>query len=244
MSGDAESRSDAPELHLRPYRQLIPRPTSAVVGGLAPWSAMPAAERRPIPLSLVVARLGAVMARPSDAPAHRPHAAVLVPLFDREGEAMVVLIRRSFSLAISPGDLAFPGGRLEPGEAPRDAALREADEEVGIGRDSVSVLGSLPLVERPTRGGAVLPYIGTLDAEPLLRPEPGEVEAVFTVALSDLAADAAYWEEEWQILGEGSRRLSFFADPQVLGDDVVWGMTAMLLRCLLTAVLAPEAAGG
>jgi len=70
------------------------------------------------------------------------------------------------------------------------------------------------------------------------------VDAVLLVGLSDLAADGSYWEEEWTIPGQGSRRLSFFAHPQALGDDVIWGMTATVIRELLTAVLTPGERSG
>jgi 8-oxo-dGTP pyrophosphatase MutT (NUDIX family) len=136
----------------------------------------------------------------------------------------------------NPGDLAFPGGRLEPGEHPLDAALREANEEVGLDPSAVSPLGRLPVVNRARSPERVVPYVGVLAVEPALRPQPGEVDAVITVRLSDLVAEGVYWEEEWQIPGDGSRRLPFFADPEALGDDVIWGMTAMILREILSAV--------
>jgi 8-oxo-dGTP pyrophosphatase MutT (NUDIX family) len=149
-----------------------------------------------------------------------------------------VLIRRSLFLMSSPGDLAFPGGRLEPGERALDAALREADEEVALDPKSVSVLGRLTVVNRARGHERVVPYVGLLQTEPALRRDPSEVDAILTVSLSDLAADGVYWEEEWQIPGEASRCLPFFADTEALGDDVLWGMTAMVIRELLSAILA------
>jgi 8-oxo-dGTP pyrophosphatase MutT (NUDIX family) len=195
-------------------------------------------QRSPIPLDRVAAVLGPVLAPPFEEPEHRPHASVLVPLFERGGDTYVVLIRRSPFLMSSPGDLAFPGGRLEPGEQALDAALREAHEEVALDPRSVSVLGRLTVVSRARVHERVVPYVGLLRSEPSLRREPNEVDAILTVSLSDLAADGVYWEEEWQIPGDGPRFLPFFADPEALGDDVVWGMTATVIRELLSAVLA------
>ncbi|MGO8874187.1 MAG: NUDIX hydrolase [Acidimicrobiales bacterium] len=240
MSGDAETTPDAEG---RRFRQFIPRPLSAAPGGPAPWSAMASAERRPIALQRAIGSLEGVVA-PAGAPDVRPTAAVLVPLFERDGEATTVLIRRSLVLMRNPGDLAFPGGALEPGEHPVHAALREAHEEVGLRPGSVSVLGRLATVSRAIGSELVVPYVGILAGEPELRPQPAEVDAVLLVGLADLAADGSYWEEEWTIPGQGSRRLPFFAHPQALGDDVIWGMTAMVIRELLSAVLAPGERSG
>jgi 8-oxo-dGTP pyrophosphatase MutT (NUDIX family) len=165
---------------------------------------------------------------------------VLVPLFERSGDTAVVLIRRSLELLHNPGDLAFPGGRLEPGETAIEAALREAEEEVALSRETVTVLGRLAVVNRARRNERVVPYVGVLGAQPCLRADPGEVDAVLIASLSDLAADGVYWEEEWEMPGQDPRLLPFFADPVALGDDVIWGMTAMVIRELLTAVLASQ----
>ena len=98
----------------------------------------------------------------------------------------------------------------------------------------------------PDSWGAVLPYVGTLDREPVLSPEPGEVEAVYTIALSDLAADASYWEGGvGDTPAKAPAGLSFFGRSpsprrrRRVGDD-----RAMVLRSLLTTVLAPPPAAG
>jgi len=197
-----------------------------------------AADRSPISLERVAAALEPVLASPFEEPEHRPHASVLVPLFERAGDTNVVLIRRSMFLMSSPGDLAFPGGRLERGERAVDAALREAEEEVALDPRSVSVLGRLTVVSRARVHERVVPYVGLLEGEPELRREPSEVDAILMVSLSDLAADGVYWEEEWQIPGDAPRLLPFFADEAALGDDVLWGMTAVVIRELLSAVLS------
>jgi 8-oxo-dGTP pyrophosphatase MutT (NUDIX family) len=237
VPGSPEAPSTLP-LQSRRFRQFIPRPSSAAAGGPAPWASTSAEHRSPISLERAAAALGPVLASPVAEPEHRPHAAVLVPLFERAGDVRVVLIRRSLFLMSSPGDLAFPGGRLEPGEPAIDAALREAEEEVALDRRSVFVLGRLTVVNRARGHERVVPYVGTLQSEPVLQSDPSEVDAILTVSLSDLAADGVYWEEEWQFPGEAPRRLPFFADSAALGDDVLWGMTAMVIRELLNAVLS------
>lgn len=197
-------------------------------------------ERSPIPLGRVVASLTGLLLPAFVEPDPRPHAAVLVLLFERHGDTATLLIRRSLSLATNPGDMAFPGGRLEPGERALDAALREAEEEVGLSAGFVSVLGRLPAVTRGPRGDSVVPYVGVVAGEPTVRAEPGEVDGIIEVALSDLAGEGSYWEEIWQIPGAGTRLLAFFAHCEPLADDVVWGMTAMVLRGLLSAVLVQD----
>ena len=155
------------------------------------------------------------------------------------------MIRRSHFLARNPGDIAFPGGGLERREAAVQAALREAEEEVALPAASVRVLGRMEMVSRTRRGGRIAPYLGVLAAPPSgLRAQPHEVDELLVVTLADLAEDGAYWEERWDMPGEGSRVLSFFAHRGALPDDVIWGMTAGILRQLLSAVLlASDPAG-
>jgi 8-oxo-dGTP pyrophosphatase MutT (NUDIX family) len=165
-------------------------------------------------------------------PNPRP-AAVLCALFEEKGEAHVILTRRSSNLRSHTGEVSFPGGRLDEGEPPLDAALREADEEVGIDAASVDILGHLsPLV---TVAGEVIitPFVGALPGRPLLQPSPAEVERAFDVSLAELMSEGVYREELWDILGETGRSISFF---ELLGDTV-WGATAWMLRDLLELTL-------
>lgn len=258
----------------RQYRQHIPRPQASIPGGIAPWAGLAAERRRPIRLGQVVAALEPLLAPADEEPEERPTAAVLVPLFElgdatggptghtgelgagkgergergetgESGETGVLLIRRSRFLASNPGDIAFPGGRLEPGEPAVQAALREAEEEVALPPGSVRVLGRMEMVVRSRRGGRIAPYLGILATPPSgLVAQPYEVDELLVVALADLAEEGAYWEERWELPDEGERVLSFFSHVGALGDDVIWGMTARVLRQLLSAVLlAPGSPG-
>src|SRR3954452_21343432 len=106
-----------------PGNQRITRPPGARAGGPAPWEWLPPEDRRSLPLDRVrgaVAGHGAgepQLALPYELPAGR-EAAVLVPLFEELGETRVVLTRRSSQLRSHTGEVSFPGGRLDPGEAP------------------------------------------------------------------------------------------------------------------------------
>jgi 8-oxo-dGTP pyrophosphatase MutT (NUDIX family) len=165
-------------------------------------------------------------------------AATLVALFEQDGDARVVLTRRAQTLPVHAGEVSFPGGRVEAGEAMVDAALREAHEEVGLSPEAVEVVGWLDRVVGRSSGSVATPVVGILAAPPQLVPQPAEVEAVFDVALADLLADGVYREERWAVPVPAeagpARRLDrsiyFFELPH----DTVWGMTARILRQLLT----------
>lgn len=161
-------------------------------------------------------------------------AAVLVPLFEEEGETRVVLTRRSSQMRSHTGEVAFPGGRLEDGEAAVAAALREAAEEVGIDAAAVEVVGQLSPLTTIRGRSAISSFVGLLPARPVLRPCPAEVEHAFDVALADLMADGVAHEERWDIPGMPDRPIHFFDLPH----DLVWGATARILYDLLGLVIA------
>jgi 8-oxo-dGTP pyrophosphatase MutT (NUDIX family) len=159
--------------------------------------------------------------------------AVLVLVFEKDGEATVVLTRRSAGLASDAGNISFPGGRMEPGESPLDAALRETREEIGLNVSVVDIEGSLPTVRRPFADHVVVPFLGILALRPPFVPNASEVDEILEVPLSELLRDGVAWEERWSIPQEGERTVHFFAHPAYLGENLIWGMTAMILWDLL-----------
>jgi 8-oxo-dGTP pyrophosphatase MutT (NUDIX family) len=181
-----------------------------------------------------------------DAPARRP-AAVLVPLYDGPQGPSLLLIRRTAGLHHS-GQVAFPGGRPEPGDdGPVDTALREAQEEVGIDPAQVRVVGQLPVVETVTSNYAIVPVVGRLTHRPPLVLQEREVAAVLDVPLEALLAPGLPLEEQWPLPLPGeslppnvrfkpgqTRRIRFFP----WGEDRIWGATARILEHLLGAVRA------
>jgi 8-oxo-dGTP pyrophosphatase MutT (NUDIX family) len=152
-------------------------------------------------------------------------AAVLVAVDRATGR--VILTKRSARLKHHPGQIAFPGGKQDPTDLTLvDAALRETEEEVGLARSRVEVIGSLPTHETVT-GFVVTPFVGVIDSGADLVPEAGEVEEIFEVPLSHLV-DAANFRIEgrrWQ-----GRRRYYYTVPW--GPYYIWGATARILRGL------------
>jgi 8-oxo-dGTP pyrophosphatase MutT (NUDIX family) len=167
-------------------------------------------------------------------------AAVLVPLVPRTGGLAVLLTQRTAHLSTHAGQIAFPGGRTEPSDpSPVATALRETEEEIGLARDRIEVLGQMPSYTTGT-GFVVTPVVGLVAPAPVLRPDPHEVEEVFEVPLAFLMDPANHQRRTWRWT-DGVER-SFFAMPWRRPDDgrefFVWGVTAAMLRNLYRFVSA------
>ena len=154
-------------------------------------------------------------------------AAVLVPLVNRPQGLQVLLTQRSADLPDHPGQISFPGGRVEPHDASlAAAALREAAEEVGLPSMQVSVLGRLEEYETVT-GYRVTPIVGWVDPPFSLTLDPVEVADAFEVPLAFLL-DPANQQRHFRMLG--TMRRDFWAIPY--GDRYIWGATAAMLLIL------------
>ncbi|HEV2427968.1 MAG TPA: CoA pyrophosphatase [Acidimicrobiales bacterium] len=230
----------------RPYPQRVPVPPFRRPGRPAPWAALSASQRRPIPLSRVVDAVAArtAPARTDEAGRHgAAPSAILVALFEVAGEARVVLTRRSMDLRAHRGEVALPGGRGEAHESPWATALREAEEEVGLDPSAVEHVGRLSDLSTIAMGTAIVPVVGALAQPPALTPAPGEVDRVFSAALSDLAADDAFLEERWrrEAPRPGADDEGFFPIQFVYAEgELVWGATARVLTELLSVALGVD----
>jgi len=164
----------------------------------------------------------------------RTDAAVLVPLYVGDGELHLVFTERGADLRRHAGEISFPGGRRERDEDDlRSTALREAEEEIGLPRTAVEIVGALQPTPTIATGYAVYPFVGLIESGRSWTPSASEVAAVLELSIPEL------------VTGYGRRRLvrrglPIRTDTYVVGDHLIWGATARILGDLLDRL---EAAG-
>ncbi len=247
--------------------QVIPRPSTWQPGAPAPWDDLPAAQRTGIGIPRVLDALGArglrgpvpedigadamlgpaVLVNEANAPAMPGiNAAVLAVLFEEVGETRLILTRRSSGLRTHKGEVSFPGGRLDAGEGPAEAALREAHEEIGLDPARVTTVGWIQPVMTMVSASLILPVVATVAERPHLVVSPVEVERAFDVSLAELAEPGIFHEERWRIPGRtipGTDDDAFAVRFFEVAGEMIWGATARMLHELLTIVLTRPRTG-
>jgi 8-oxo-dGTP pyrophosphatase MutT (NUDIX family) len=158
------------------------------------------------------------------------NAAVLVPLYLKRGRLHAVFTRRQDDLRRHAGEISFPGGRYDEGEPDlRATALREADEEIGLPKSAVEIVGALQPTPTIATGYAVYPFVGLIEAGRTWTPSATEVAEVLELPLDELLS------------GYARRRLvrrgvPIRTDTYVLGENLIWGATARILADLFDRI--------
>ena len=186
------------------------------------------------PRAELAASLREVLLDPADAAALDVHgrtdAAVLVPLFLRDGDLHAVFTRRRDDMRRHPGEISFPGGREDPGDPDLTVtALREAEEEIGLDRTGVELVGALQPTPTIATNYAVYPFVGLIEPGLEWTLSAREVAQVLELSLNDLRA--GYGRE--RLIRRG---IPFRTDVYVVGEHLIWGATARILGDLLARV--------
>jgi 8-oxo-dGTP pyrophosphatase MutT (NUDIX family) len=155
----------------------------------------------------------------------RTEAAVLVPMHGWPDNPGLVFTERRSDLKRHAGEISFPGGRRDGGEALLDTALREAEEEIGLARDRVEVVGALPPIGTFVTNYKVHPFVGLIAEGLSFEPNPAEVESVLVASLDDLRA--AYAKRRLV-----RRGVPIKTDTYLISDQLIWGATARILGLL------------
>jgi 8-oxo-dGTP pyrophosphatase MutT (NUDIX family) len=176
-----------------------------------------------------------VLLDPAEAAALDVHgridAAVLVPLYlDEHGRVTAVFTKRRDDMRRHPGEISFPGGRYDEGEPDlRATALREANEEIGLPKNAVEIIGALQPTPTIATGYAVYPFVGLIEAGRTWTPSTHEVAEVLELPLDELLS------------GYARRRLvrrgvPIRTDTYVVGENLIWGATARILADLFDRI--------
>jgi 8-oxo-dGTP pyrophosphatase MutT (NUDIX family) len=164
---------------------------------------------------------------------------VLVPLFipSDSGAPHVVLTRRRADLRSHAGEISFPGGRQDPQDGDlSDTALREAEEEIGLAREAVSLLGELPAISTFATNYLIHPFVGLIPAGQRWQMSPREVDEVLELPLRALQQSRTRTRME-------RRGISFETDAYILDGQLIWGATARILEDLLKRLRASASDG-
>lgn len=164
-------------------------------------------------------------------------AAVLAPLFGLSERPGLVFTERRAELRRHAGEISFPGGRAEPGEGLLSAALREAEEEIGLDPGDVEVLGALPPVSTVVTGYMIHTFVGVIPSGLAFHPNPAEVAAVLHLHVDELEAG-------FRMRRLVRRGIPIRTETYLVGEHLVWGATARILRSLFDRAGGGPAARG
>ncbi|WP_394151864.1 CoA pyrophosphatase [Vibrio maritimus] len=159
-------------------------------------------------------------------------ASVLIGLVERENRLHVILTKRASHLKHHPGQISFPGGKVEPtDDSPAFTAIRETEEEIGVTHDHLSIIGNLPKLVTVT-AFHVTPVLAFVDANYRPKIDTNEVDYLFEVPLEFLASPANLSSVAFRIQGQRHRVLSI-----PYKEHFIWGVTAQIIENLQTQLL-------
>jgi 8-oxo-dGTP pyrophosphatase MutT (NUDIX family) len=158
--------------------------------------------------------------------------AVLVPIFEKDGEINILFTKRSEKLAQHKGQISFPGGvRNEADTTLLDTALRESCEEIGLDPADAELLGELDDTPTTTTGFIISPYVALIPHPYTFIPNPNEITEIFSISVSDLLKKATI-RQELQTTG-GESLIEYYYE---CNGRLIWGATARILKQLLDMI--------
>lgn len=152
------------------------------------------------------------------------YSSVLLLLFPYEGRIYTCLTRRDPNMKNHPGQISFPGGRIEEGESPELTAMREAHEEVGISPLDVRLLGMLSQLFIPVSGYTIFPYVGWVDYKPEFVLNAAEAEKLILLPVQDFLQEERIAHTEMDTI-RGRLMVPYYPHD----GEIIWGATAMIL---------------
>ena len=158
-------------------------------------------------------------------------AAVLIGLFQKDGEWYFPLIKRPMHEKNHPGQIALPGGAMEKDETLETTAIREAFEEVGIMPSDVKIIGEMTPLPVPVSNYVISPFVGIINKEPKWKINKDEVEELIILKLDDLISADNGYSEDWNLRGNQVKVPIF-----KLMDKTIWGATATVLCELIDLI--------
>ena len=151
-------------------------------------------------------------------------ASILLLLYPIEGEWFFFLTKRSQDLEHHKGQISFPGGVVEKNESKMNAAIRETNEEIGVDKDVIKIIGNLTPLYIPVSNFHISPYVGWTEEKPHTKVQDAEVKRVFSVSINDLILERNLKTKK-DFFSNKSVKVPYFD----LNGETVWGATSMIL---------------
>ena len=151
---------------------------------------------------------------------------VLILLYKEKNKVFTILTKRSQNVRNHKGQISFPGGEKEFMETTRNTAIRESNEEIGIKKNNIHVLGDLSEVYIPTSNFKIYPILAYSQSKPKMKINTEEVEQIITIEIDDLMNDDLLIKSKNILAGTQSFSVPCF----IFEDNIVWGATSMILN--------------